>query len=49
MIFPGGSGINLITDNAVTLFPHPVSPINPKVSPLYISKFVSSNAFTIPS
>ena len=32
-ITPGGFGINLIIDRALTLFPQPLSPTNPNVSP----------------
>jgi len=35
--------------SAVTLFPHPVSPTRPNVSPRRISKVMPSSAWTVPS
>ena len=47
-IFPGGCGISFMTLLAVTLFPQPVSPTRPKVSPLYKMRLTPSMALTTP-
>jgi len=36
VITPGGDATKHVIDNAVTDFPDPLSPINPKHSPLFI-------------
>ena len=49
VIFPGGFGISLIIPKAVVVFPAPVSPTNPNVSPSFKSKLIPFTAFTTPS
>ncbi len=48
-IFPGGCGMSRRSESAVTLFPHPVSPTRPSVSPSARSKSTPSSAFTTPA
>ena len=47
-ISPGGFGINLKTESAVTLFPEPLSPTIATVSPASTVKDTPSTALTIP-
>src|SRR5712692_1082234 len=48
-IFPGGSGINRISERFATDLPEPDSPTMPSVSPRFNSKLMPSTAFTTPS
>src|SRR5437867_4506862 len=48
-IRPGGSGTSLIMDSAVIVFPEPLSPTTPSVSPWCIRKLTPSTALTTPS
>ena len=48
IISPGGSGISLRIDRAVVVFPAPVSPTIPRVSPLFSSKWRLLTASTVP-
>src|ERR1700754_1380941 len=45
---PGGLGTSCSSDLAVTLFPDPVSPTRPSVSPSWMSKLIPSTACTVP-
>ncbi len=48
-IFPGGSGINRMSERFATDLPEPDSPTIPSVSPRLSSKPMPSTAFTTPS
>src|SRR6266480_6696570 len=48
-ILPGGFATSRITESAVTLLPHPLSPTTPRVSPGLIANETSSTAFTTPA
>src|SRR5258707_15308863 len=48
-IFPGGSGINRMSERFATDLPEPDSPTIPSVSPRLSSKLMPSTAFTTPS
>ena len=48
-IFPGGLGIKRKIERALTVFPQPLSPTNPTISPGWMSYETPATACTTPS